>query len=172
MTIRRFSAALYVTDVVEPSTDVARQAGAALGPRPRLAAKVAAPSQRSSPNGCKGRKSRFKCDGPDYRCKNSPTCRLFQRSNGSVTVSQRGWTRAGQARKRESHRGRPRRDRGGVLLGCDLDEYATRSGARGPAIFRTTSPRFRGGQSTKSLGRRSSRGAQQGSRCKFVILKS
>jgi hypothetical protein len=50
---------LYVTDVVEPSTDVARQAGAALGPRPRLAAKVAAPSQRSSPNGCKGRKSRI-----------------------------------------------------------------------------------------------------------------
>src|ERR1700737_3338636 len=55
----RFSTALYVTDVVEPSTDVARQAGAALGPRPRLAAKVAAPSQRSSPNGCKGRKSRI-----------------------------------------------------------------------------------------------------------------
>ena len=51
--------ALYVTDVVEPSTDLARQAGAALGPRPRLAAKVAAPSRRSSPNGCKGRKSRI-----------------------------------------------------------------------------------------------------------------
>ena len=59
VTVRRFSAALYVTDVVEPSTDLARQAGAALGPRPRLAAKVAALSQRSSPNGCKGRKSRI-----------------------------------------------------------------------------------------------------------------
>jgi hypothetical protein len=50
---------LYVTDVVAESKDVARQAGAALGPRPRLAAKVAAPSRRSSPNGCKGKKSRI-----------------------------------------------------------------------------------------------------------------
>ena len=53
------STALYVANVVEPSRDVARQAGAALGKVPRLAAKVAAPSQRSSPNGCKGRKSRI-----------------------------------------------------------------------------------------------------------------
>jgi len=37
---------------------VARQAGAALG-NTRLAAKVVAPSQRSSPNGCKGTKSRI-----------------------------------------------------------------------------------------------------------------
>jgi hypothetical protein len=54
-----FSTALYVTDVVEESKDVARQAGAALGKIPRLAAKVAAPSRRSSPNGCKGRQSRI-----------------------------------------------------------------------------------------------------------------
>ena len=59
MKFRRLSTALYVADVVEPSTDAARQAGAALGKVPRLAAKVAAPSRRSSPNGCKGRKSRI-----------------------------------------------------------------------------------------------------------------
>ena len=57
--ISRFSAALYRADVVEASTDVARQAGAAVGKVPRLAAKVAAPLQRSSPNGCKGKKSRI-----------------------------------------------------------------------------------------------------------------
>jgi hypothetical protein len=56
---RRLSTALYVANVVEESTDVARQAGAALGKTPRLAAKVVAPSQRSSPNGCKGTKSRI-----------------------------------------------------------------------------------------------------------------
>jgi len=54
-----FSAPLYVADVVEESKDVARQTGAPLGKTPRLAAKVAAPPQRSSPNGCKGKKSRI-----------------------------------------------------------------------------------------------------------------
>jgi hypothetical protein len=43
--ISRFSAASYVTDVVEPSTEVARQAGAVSEPKPFLSAKVAAPSQ-------------------------------------------------------------------------------------------------------------------------------
>jgi len=56
---RDFSTALYVANVVEESEDMARQAGAALGKVPRLAAKVAAPSRRSSPHGCKGRKSRI-----------------------------------------------------------------------------------------------------------------
>jgi hypothetical protein len=50
---------LYVADVVKSSTDEARQAGAALGKEPRLAAKVAAPPARLSPNGCKGRESRI-----------------------------------------------------------------------------------------------------------------
>jgi hypothetical protein len=45
--------------VAEASRGAARRAGAALGKVPRLAAKVAAPSRRSSPNGCKGRKSRI-----------------------------------------------------------------------------------------------------------------
>jgi hypothetical protein len=54
-----FSTPLYDADVVEESKDVARQTGAPLGKTPRLAAKVAAPPQRSSPNGCKGRKSRI-----------------------------------------------------------------------------------------------------------------
>ncbi len=53
-----FSTPLYLSDPVE-SKDMARQTDAPLGPRPRLAAKVAAPSRRSSPNGCKGRKSRI-----------------------------------------------------------------------------------------------------------------
>jgi hypothetical protein len=52
------STALYVSDAVG-SKDMVRQTGAALGQRPRLAAKVAAPSRRSSPNGCKGNKSRI-----------------------------------------------------------------------------------------------------------------
>jgi len=43
--IGRFSAALYVTHVVEPSIEVARQAGAASGAKPFLSAKIAAPSQ-------------------------------------------------------------------------------------------------------------------------------
>ena len=54
-----FSAALYVADVVESSTDEARQAGASLGKKPRLAAKVAAPPSCLSPNGCRGTKSRI-----------------------------------------------------------------------------------------------------------------
>jgi hypothetical protein len=54
-----FSTALYVGNLLQESEQGARQAGAALGPRPRLAAKVAAPSRRSSPNGCKGKKSRI-----------------------------------------------------------------------------------------------------------------
>jgi hypothetical protein len=52
------STPLYVSDGVE-SKALVRQIGAALGQKPRLAAKVAAPSQRSSPNGCEGRKSRI-----------------------------------------------------------------------------------------------------------------
>jgi hypothetical protein len=58
MKFKCLSTALYVADAVE-SKDVARQADAALGGKARLAAKVAAPPQRSSPNGCKGRKSRI-----------------------------------------------------------------------------------------------------------------
>src|SRR5271163_779509 len=53
-----FSTSLYVANAVE-STDVARQTGASSGKIPRLAAKVAAPSKRLSPNGCTGRKSRI-----------------------------------------------------------------------------------------------------------------
>jgi hypothetical protein len=55
---RETSSTLYVANAVE-SNDVARQADAAVGKEPRLAAKVAAPSKRSSPNGCTGSKSRI-----------------------------------------------------------------------------------------------------------------
>jgi hypothetical protein len=54
-----FSATLYVDNLVEESELVERQAGAALGTRSRLAARVAAPPLALSPNGCKGRKSRI-----------------------------------------------------------------------------------------------------------------
>jgi hypothetical protein len=59
MTNRRFSASLYVDEVVQESELVVRQAGAPLGKRARLAARVAAPPLALSPNGCKGRKSRI-----------------------------------------------------------------------------------------------------------------
>jgi hypothetical protein len=48
------STPLNVANVVEESKDRAREAGAPLGPVPRMAAKVAAPSRRSSPTGYKG----------------------------------------------------------------------------------------------------------------------
>jgi hypothetical protein len=60
MTGRRFSAALYVDEVVQESELVVRQTDAALGERSsRLAARVAAPPQALSPNGCVGKKSRI-----------------------------------------------------------------------------------------------------------------
>jgi hypothetical protein len=59
MTSRRFSAALYVGELVQESELVVRQTDAALGERFRLAAGVVAPPLALSPNGCKGRKSRI-----------------------------------------------------------------------------------------------------------------
>jgi len=50
---------LYVDEVVQESELVVRQTGTALGRVPRLAAKVAAPPQALSPNGCRGKKSRI-----------------------------------------------------------------------------------------------------------------
>jgi len=50
---------LYVDDVVQESELVVRQAGASLGNRARLAARVVASPQALSPNGCKGKKSRI-----------------------------------------------------------------------------------------------------------------
>jgi hypothetical protein len=53
------STPLYVDEVVQEAELVVRQAGAPLGAKARLAAKVAAPPLALSPNGCKGRKSRI-----------------------------------------------------------------------------------------------------------------
>jgi hypothetical protein len=58
-----FSAALYVDDLVKGSELVERQAGAALGARSRLAARVAVPPIPPSPNCCKGARSRIARQG-------------------------------------------------------------------------------------------------------------
>src|SRR5580700_11340136 len=60
---RRFSASLYVGEVVPESELVVRQTGAPLGVKSRLAAEVAAPPLALSPDGCKGKKSRIARQG-------------------------------------------------------------------------------------------------------------
>ena len=54
-----FSTPLYVDGLVQESEQGTRQTGAPLGTLPRLAARVATPPQRLSPNGCRGKKSRI-----------------------------------------------------------------------------------------------------------------